>query len=173
MINKTAFNALNTVVFMAAQGPQALFTAQALSRGVGRSVSSLEAVLSALKAQGLVKSSRGPGGGYALARSSAEVVAWDVLSVFLPADALADLEATDGGLCIAELERRYRDEFIAFMKSVTLDSLTVASLDQWVQIGAQGGLSRRPAIQPLPPRARMDAPNSVFDLSRFMALTPA
>ena len=73
--SRFALTAMVDVALHCGDGPVAL---SAISERHGISLSYLEILFSALRRAGLVVSTRGPGGGYALARSAADITTADI-----------------------------------------------------------------------------------------------
>ena len=150
-------------------GPVALATISARQQV---SLSYLEQLFSRLRRDGIVESTRGPGGGYTLKRSTEHITVADVVhSVEEPADA-AQLEA-DG--VSRDLWQRLNAKLSEHMATITLQSL----VDEALASGLTGpqaartpaarasGLASRPpaASKPL----RLLPPNSVFAFGGSLA----
>ncbi len=73
--SRFALTAMVDVALHCGDGPVAL---SAISERHGISLSYLEILFSALRRAGLVVSTRGPGGGYALAKSAADITTADI-----------------------------------------------------------------------------------------------
>jgi Rrf2 family iron-sulfur cluster assembly transcriptional regulator len=157
-----AVNALIDLALREGAGPVALST---ISQRQRVSLSYLEQMFSGLRRDGMVQSTRGPGGGYTLARDAACITVADIVQaveepqepVGSPADELA-----------GALWERLSDTMVQHMTAVTLQSL----VDEQTARGAV--LEHRPprrAVAPMPlPRAvRTLAPNSVFAFGRSFA----
>jgi Rrf2 family iron-sulfur cluster assembly transcriptional regulator len=90
----------------------------------GISLSYLEQLFSLLRRQGLVSSSRGPGGGYRLSRPAAEVTVLDVISAVdekietTRCDGKANCE---GDQCLShEIWQSLSDQIRSYLASITL-----------------------------------------------------
>lgn len=79
MISTKGRYALRMMVDLAQQGPEARSTLRSVSERQGISIKYLEQLASSLVGAGLVKSVRGPRGGYLLARCPDQITAGDVL----------------------------------------------------------------------------------------------
>lgn len=141
------------------------------------SVSYLEQLFSRLRQEGLVRSTRGPGGGYTLNRPAESITLADIfLAVEGAGLSRAQLAARDG-----ESEEAYDEpmtrglwdslgqKMLEHLRSVTLQQLVLEQL-------AKGGplesapAPKRPMIkQPGPKPLRVSAPNSVFALGSWLA----
>lgn len=152
------------------KGPVALATISARQQV---SLSYLEQLFSRLRRDGIVESTRGPGGGYTLGRGSDQITVADVVqSVEDPADAA---QVAADGLSRA-LWQRLNAKLSEHMATITLQSL----VDEAAAAGfpapsaataasgvKSGGLAPRPltASRPL----RLLPPNSVFEFGRSFA----
>ncbi|MDR3455188.1 MAG: Rrf2 family transcriptional regulator [Rhodoferax sp.] len=129
------------------------------------SLSYLEQVFSRLRQCALVESTRGPGGGYSLARSAAAISVADIIG--------AVEDKRSGGLAgeprkadaaaamTAELWATLSAQMVAHLQSISLQSLVSEQRAKGVQIEsrpARRGVYKKP--EPL----RTTAPNSVFAL---------
>jgi Rrf2 family iron-sulfur cluster assembly transcriptional regulator len=152
------------------KGPVALAT---ISTRQQVSLSYLEQLFSRLRRDGIVESTRGPGGGYTLKRSTEQITVADVVhSVEDPADAA---QVAADGLSQA-LWQRLNVKLSEHMATITLQSL----VDEVAQAGvpADGAAPaamplRTTGLRPRPLAAgkpvRRLPPNSVFDLGRSFA----
>lgn len=155
-----AVNALIDLALRQGSGPVALATISARQQV---SLSYLEQLFSRLRRDGIVESTRGPGGGYTLARESVAITVADVVS------AVEDpMDAEDGaadGLSRA-LWQRLNAQVMEIMATVTLKSL----VDEQIASGA--AVESRPAkraVAPAPAKpVRGAVPNSVFALARSL-----
>jgi Rrf2 family iron-sulfur cluster assembly transcriptional regulator len=156
-----AVNALIDLALREAAGPVALATISARQQV---SLSYLEQLFSRLRQQGMVESTRGPGGGYTLGRSADEISVADIVT------AVDDpLESTEGesvadGLSQA-LWQRLNTTMLAHMATITLESLVA----EQKALGAT--VETRPVRRPVAPAPvskplRTTAPNSVFAFGR-------
>ncbi len=146
------------------------------------SLSYLEQMFSRLRASGLVKSTRGPGGGYALGHLAEEISVADIIgSVEGPAQ-----ETSSGvmgsqksgqdtaGQGVADVTQQLWNAFDArmedYMQSVTLRSLVLEQLAKGFKADApvamQRGVFKKAKPQVFAPRASV--PNSVFALGNSL-----
>ena len=149
-----AVNALIDLALHQRPGPVVLASVAARQRV---SLSYLEQLFGALRRGGLVEATRGPGGGYALARSAQALTVADIVRAVegpLPADRGPS----------AALWQALHQSMLRQMAGISLASLVQA----------------QPALQPAsptprrdlaqrPPAVRTTAPNSVFALGRALA----
>lgn len=152
----------------AESGPVSL---AALSRRHGVSVSYLEQFFSGLRKQGLVRSTRGPGGGYSLAREAAEISVADIIlavdntftrTVRASAHAAKPADELDPAFW-GDLHNKIWD----LLGTVSLASLVA---DQTARGVAVPATPVKPMVAPVraqPRRPVVAAPNSVFALARF------
>ncbi len=159
-----AVNALIDLALRAPAGPVALAS---ISQRQQISLSYLEQLFSRLRRDGVVESTRGPGGGYTLGRSAETITVADIVrAVDEPVDGLGHDERSLG--VSQPLWQRLNAVMLTHMATITLDSLVQEQLDQGVHVETRA--PRRMA--PLPPAAksvRTLAPNSVFAFGRSFA----
>jgi Rrf2 family iron-sulfur cluster assembly transcriptional regulator len=165
---RLAVNALIDLALRESAGPVALLS---ISGRQQVSLSYLEQMFSRLRRQGVVESTRGPGGGYTLGRPAAQITVADIVGAVddaedqPPRTGLADDAA-------AHLWRDLEAVMLAHLGTITLQRL----LDEQVASG--------PAAEPPTPRRatptspvsnvtrlplRCNAPNSVFAFGRSFA----
>ena len=159
-----AVNALIDLALREAAGPVALATI-----GVRQqvSLSYLEQLFSKLRRDGIVESTRGPGGGYTLRRVAAQISVADIVS------AVDDpLDSTEGESAADGLSRA----LWLRLNTVMLEHMATISLQSLVQEHKAHGapVETRPARRPLLPQPvvkalRTTAPNSVFAFGRSFA----
>ena len=137
------------------------------------SLSYLEQLFSKLRQHGLVVSTRGPGGGYNLARDSAQITVADIVGAVEGGGADADspqlAEAADAGAAAmtAELWAALNAKMVAYLQSIPLDTLVKEQRERGVEIErkpARRGIYQQPKPEPL----RTTAPNSVFALGGLL-----
>lgn len=134
------------------------------------SLSYLEQLFGKLRRHELVESTRGPGGGYTLARSAAEITVADIItSVDEPIDAThcggKENCLGDGERCMThDLWTSLNVRMVEFLESVTLQKLVDDQLAKGLPIDGKPTLKR--AISSMPSRSpiRINVPNSVFAL---------
>jgi DNA-binding IscR family transcriptional regulator len=118
-----------------------------------------------------LQASRGPGGGYQLKRDLQTLTAWDVVKCFEindPSDheKRPSTETVAVDLLYEEYLRIEQD----FLKNFSLSAL-VSAVPANSQVQKVNNLPFN--FKPLPKGLMPVAPNSVFDLSKFMQLTHA
>lgn len=133
------------------------------------SLSYLEQMFSRLRQHGLVTSTRGPGGGYALGHRTDAITVADIISAV--EDAATKESAEDAGH-VQDMAQDLWDSMNAkvldFMQSITLRSLVLEQLAKGVKVEARPapnrGVFKKPVHQPI----RTNAPNSVFALGQSL-----
>ena len=166
MLSKRVFHAVNALVVMASLPAGQTITTAELAAQVGLSVSYVESLLKALREHGFVRATRGPGGGYDLASPAASMNVWSVVAAL---DPYPEPPAAQGPLQIdleqalcqsleRELQAFLSEKFIGDHVNETLSS----SLPRKAKVWDFG-------FKPMAPPWRPEAPNSVFQLSQFIA----
>ncbi len=77
-ISNSAYMGVEVLVRLAAYEPNRCCTAQALAEWINRSLSHTETLLSRLRAAGLVRASRGHGGGYQLSKPAERITVAEI-----------------------------------------------------------------------------------------------
>ena len=134
------------------------------------SLSYLEQMFSKLRQQGLVRSTRGPGGGYTLGHRTDAITVADIICAV--EDAVPEVKTPDASNSSKDMAQDLWDSMNAkvfeFMQSVTLRSLVLEQLAKGVKIeqkpAANRGVFKKPVHAPL----RTSAPNSVFALGKTL-----
>lgn len=159
--------AVNALIDVALHTPAGPVTLSSICQRRQISLSYLEQLFGRLRREGLVESTRGPGGGYTLARKPAEItVAQIVLAVdesgedSVPSDRSSSLSL--------DLWQRLHAAMLQHMETITLASLIEDLLDKGVVVEARPMRLAIPAAPVLEP-VRTRAPNSVFALGRSLA----
>jgi len=148
-------------------GPVAL---AAISQRQQISLSYLEQLFGKLRRNELVESTRGPGGGYTLARNASEITVAEIISsVDEPMDAThcAGKENClgEGTRCMThDLWASLNTKMIEFLSSVTLQKLVDDQLASGLRVEDKPALKRAIASMPVSKPIRMNVPNSVFAL---------
>jgi Rrf2 family iron-sulfur cluster assembly transcriptional regulator len=162
---RLAVAAMIDLALHAPNGPVALAS---ISQRREVSLSYLEQLFSRLRHEGLVQSSRGPGGGYALGRKACEItVAQIVLAVDEPVENLGHNGERPG--ISLDLWQQLHAVMLEHMSAITLGGLVQEQLEKGVKIEASPvrvAISPNPTLRPV----RTRAPNSVFALAHSMAV---
>ena len=145
-----------------------------LARQLGLCLSSTEIVVKRLKTGGLLRSHRGPGGGYQLERHVSQLSVWDVISCF---DGIKPPEANDhqspendAALELAmQLDQRVRQYLEVYPLMNVLQHLRAEEIDNQDSASTNAGFRLKPLQRFGPPLA----PSWVFDLAKFMCTAHA
>ena len=142
----------------------AVVTTLTLAGRLSISVSHVESIVRLRREAGFVRSVRGPGGGYYIARNPDRISIWEVVS------AMEDCEAAEGSSAAANratraLENALALEIQSFLSTKTIGEF-ISTDPTWhvhpVQARSGYGLGPKPAsLMPI-------APNSVFQLSSYL-----
>ena len=132
------------------------------------SLSYLEQMFSKLRQQGLVSSTRGPGGGYMLGQRTEAITVADIISAVEETPPKASQVGADSQDMAQDLWDSMNAKVYDFMQSVTLRSLVLEQLAKGVKIehkpATNRGVFKKPSSSPL----RSNAPNSVFALGQSL-----
>jgi Rrf2 family iron-sulfur cluster assembly transcriptional regulator len=144
-------------------------TLAAISQRQQISLSYLEQLFGKLRRHELVESTRGPGGGYTLARKASEITVADILSVDEPIDATQcggkENCLGDGARCMThDLWASLNTRMVEFLSSITLQKLVDDQLAKGLQVEEKPSLKRAISAMPISKPIRINAPNSVFAL---------
>ena len=124
--------AVAALVDLACQPPHHPTTLAAIAKRQDISVSYLEQLFARLRTCGLIKSVRGPGGGYVLARPSAEITIADIYgAVFDGEEAIAADQAAEGVSLRTQMESLWKAmerEVARFLQSVTVQDVLSGTL---------------------------------------------
>ena len=128
------------------------------------SLSYLEQLFSKLRQQGLVESTRGPGGGYSLARSADKISMADIVGAV---DASGEEEGGQGSWMSSELWASLNEKMLSHLQSISLRQLVAEQRAKGVAVepapqpSVKRGVFAKPKAAPL----KITAPNSVFALA--------
>jgi Rrf2 family iron-sulfur cluster assembly transcriptional regulator len=159
-----AVNALIDLALREAAGPVALATISARQEV---SLSYLEQLFSRLRREGVVKSTRGPGGGYALGRPSTQITVADIITAVDDPREAANSEGADNRLS-QSLWLRLNATMLQHMATITLESLVEEQKAQGAAVEVNP-VRRVIAPQPVARTPQTTAPNSVFAFGRSFA----
>ncbi len=132
------------------------------------SLSYLEQMFSKLRQQGLVTSTRGPGGGYTLGHRTDAISVADIINAVedpAPKAKPQDMPTPD---MAQDLWDTMNAKVSDFMQSVTLRSLVLEQLAKGVKIEQKPALNRGVFKKPSTQVVRSNAPNSVFALGQSL-----
>lgn len=167
--------AVTAMIDLALRQQSGPVTLAGISQRQNISLSYLEQLFGKLRRHALVESTRGPGGGYALARQPGDITVADIiLSVDEPIDATScgGKENCNGeaGRCMThDLWAALNTRMVEFLDSVTLQKLVDEQRNKGVVVDAQPLLKR--SISPMPPTQKPGShvPNSVFAMGQAFA----
>ena len=167
-----AVSAMTDLAMRQNTAPVALST---ISARQGTSLSYLEQLFSALKRAGLVDSTRGPGGGYALAHKPEQVSVADiVLAVENHKPGEEAAPAANGSsqmvTMTGSLLSAFNARVLEYLQSVTLRDLVAEQQARGVRVESPVVTRTKLARRPAPLMARAGVPNSVFALGAVPAL---
>lgn len=161
--SRFAVNALIDLALREQAGPVAL---AAIASRQQISLSYLEQLFSRLKRDGVVESTRGPGGGYTLARRASEISLADIVNAVETPAAEADEAQARAGLA-RELWARLDRVMLQHMEGIFLAELVDEQVAMGVSVEARPprrGITPRPAPRAVP----VGVPNSVFAFGRSL-----
>ncbi len=145
-------------------------TLAAISQRQKISLSYLEQLFGKLRRYELVESTRGPGGGYTLARPPSEIsVAQIIVSVDEPIDATQCGGKQDcqgkGSRCMThDLWSSLNSHMVKFLDSVSLQKLVDDQLASGLEIEGPPTIKRAISSMPVTKSMHLNTPNSVFAL---------
>jgi len=145
-------------------------TLAAISQRQDISLSYLEQLFGKLRRCALVESTRGPGGGYTLARAPADITVAEIItSVDEPLDATQcggkGNCLSDGARCMThDLWSALNVKMVEFLDSISLQKLVDEQLAKGFQLEERPSLKRAISTLPVLKPMRVNAPNSVFAL---------
>ena len=156
-----AVNAMIDLALREHAGPVALATIGARQQV---SMSYLEQLFSRLRREGLVESTRGPGGGYTLGRPAETISVAEIISAV--DDAMTEGAAGGDDECLSrDLWQRLNTVVLNHMGTITLRTLVDEQTAKGVSVEVRP--VRRPAVSPVATKpVRTSAPNSVFAFGR-------
>lgn len=161
--SRFAVTAMVDVGLHQAHGPVSL---SAVSERQNISLSYLEQFFSKLRQHGLVDSTRGPGGGYTLARAASDIHVADILHAIHTEPKRKRNEPTAQQVCTDALWNQLSDKIESHLQTISLQSL-MNSQPQSAVVPApklQPKLHRGVYAQKPVKAVFTTAPNSVFDL---------
>ena len=148
-------------------------TLAGISQRQAISLSYLEQLFGKLRRHSLVESTRGPGGGYTLARAPAEITVAEIISsVDEPMDAThcggKENCLGEGARCMThELWASLNVKMVEFLESISLQKLVDEQLAKGFQLEEKPLLKRAISSMPAAKPIRVNAPNSVFALGNI------
>jgi len=185
MISKRAITGLDVTVLIACGGRGKMVTTLELAESTGLSVSNLEQILKQLKTHQIIKSIKGPGGGYQLSADLEQLTVLDLVRIFDKSNnpskqspEILSQQLGDTSVAVEDCAALLIDassveasfialieEFLGAQKLIDLVSL----LPQWSKVDSTPISTGRFKLKDPPPRIVPRSPNSVFQLSAFMS----
>ena len=166
--SRFAVTALVDVGLHQAHGPVAL---SAVSERQQISISYLEQFFSRLRQHGLVESTRGPGGGYTLARSASDIHVAEILRAIHTEPKRKRGEPTAQQVSTDDLWAQLNDKIESHLETISLQSLMNSQPSTAIAPAAKsqpklhrGVYAQRPVVP-----VHTTAPNSVFALGAKLA----
>ena len=150
-------------------------TLAAISQRQQISLSYLEQLFGKLRLNSLVESTRGPGGGYMLARAPSDITVAEIISsVDEPIDATQcggkENCLGEGARCMThELWASLNVKMVEFLDSISLQKLVDDQLAKGFEMEEKPNLKRAISSMPVMKPIRINAPNSVFALGASFA----
>lgn len=144
-----------------------------LAQRHGISLSYLEQVFAKLRQNGLVQSTRGPGGGYTLGFRGADVTVADIILAIEEDDVLAMGNGQAGQSELAQdmtrsLWASLHTAVMAHMQTITLQSLADEQRARGIQVPTRKARKKGVLQKPAAMLSRPMAPNSVFALGQTL-----
>ncbi len=168
--------AVTAMIDLALRQSNGPVTLAAISQRQQISLSYLEQLFGKLRRHELVESTRGPGGGYSLARKAADITVADIIvSVDEPIDATQcggkeNCLGEDAGRCMThELWASLNVRMVEFLESVSLQKLVDEQLAKGLKIEDRPTIKRAISSMPVVKPIRVNAPNSVFALGNVFS----
>jgi Rrf2 family iron-sulfur cluster assembly transcriptional regulator len=167
--SRFAVTAMIDVALREDRGPVSL---SAISERHQISLSYLEQLFSKLRQHHLVESTRGPGGGYSLARNAEKITMADIVSAV---DFSSDSEESNSeanNWMSSELWASLNEKMLAHLQSISLRQLVSEQRAKVITVEpapsvVKRGVFAKPKSQPV----KMNVPNSVFALATSLVPT--
>ena len=163
-----AMQGLRAIGIIAASSRQQPVPTTRLARHIGLCLSSTEIIVKQLKNGGLIRSYRGPGGGYQLQHPVKDLSVWDVVSCFegsdLPPKAGHASPESQAALALAIQLDETVCQFLQACRLIDfLEPFPADASDDADTNASQTAFHLKPLRPPSPPLA----PSWVFDLAKF------
>lgn len=134
------------------------------------SLSYLEQMFARLRQQGLVESTRGPGGGYALARAASLITVADIVGAIDDGEERSTTAQCDDSPSAQAMTQDLWDALHTtvrtYMQTITLQSLAAEQRAKGFQVQERKPVNKGVFQKPKPMGARQTVPNSVFALAQ-------
>lgn len=171
MLSQRAYQGILAIAHVANSPAHKSVTVSSIAQFLELSVSYTESLVKVLKQHDLLQATRGPGGGYHLKKSVEDLTAWDVVRCFEAIETSPNSKRpSPEALAVDLICEHYQQIEKDFLKSYSLSGL----ISDTPAAGQTTSLNNLPFnFKPLPKGLMPVAPNSVFDLSKFMQLATA
>ncbi len=165
---------LRAIGIIAASARQQPVPTTRLARHIGLCLSSTEVIVKQLKNGGLIRSYRGPGGGYQLQHLVKDLSVWDVVSCFegsdLPLKARHVSPESEAAVALAVQLDEAVCQYLQTCRLIdVLEQFPEDEKDDADTNASPTAFHLKPLRQPSPP----SAPSWVFDLAKFTHAVPA
>lgn len=160
MISKKTKKAVDVCVYLCGKRGKGYVTATEMAPDLGLSVSHLENILKSLRDRGIVTSTRGPGGGYAISEAGLLQSVWDVVVIFEEALAHTAHGSTSEADAVSSYELGLEQAIQATLSDFKLRDVQPCGDASTDTAPRRSG---RFKFKPLTPPARPRAANSVFE----------
>jgi Rrf2 family iron-sulfur cluster assembly transcriptional regulator len=171
MLNQRAYQGILAIAHVANSPAHKSVTVASIAQFLELSVSYTESLVKVLKQHELLQATRGPGGGYHLKKHVEDLSAWDVVSCFDAGEVSSHAKRPSPEAVAVDLVcEHYMQIEKDFLKAYPLRKL-ISETPASGQSVVSNNLPFN--FKPLPKGLMPVAPNSVFDLSKFMQLATA
>jgi Rrf2 family iron-sulfur cluster assembly transcriptional regulator len=166
-MNTKGRRAVNALIDIALREQVGAVPLSAIAHRQHVSISYLEQLFAQLRVEGLVRSTRGPGGGYCLGREPAAITVADIVEAV---ETGTPRRPDDGDTVLgSEVWQQLKARMRAHLADISLAKLTAGkrATDDGSDV-----VPRRSGVEPRPQRLPFAAstPNSVFDLAKMMGM---
>jgi len=163
-----ALQGLHAIAIIAASSRQDSVPTTRLARHIGLCLSSTEIIVKQLKNSGLIRSHRGPGGGYQLQQPAKDLSVWDVVACFQKNDAPVNTdqcspESEAAWTLAMQLDETVRQHLQAYRLIDVIGQLPPVEPERLDARAGQAAFHLKPLRQASLPAA----PSWVFDLAKF------
>jgi Rrf2 family transcriptional regulator, iron-sulfur cluster assembly transcription factor len=164
--------AITAMIDLALRDPHSPVPLSELALRHGISLSYLEQVFAKLRQHGLVESTRGPGGGYALGFRGDSISVADIVTAIESDEPTPAMDARKGTQDVPDMTEALWEQLhtalMAHMRTITLKSLAVEQSAKGFQVPTRKSNKKGILKKPQTPALRSNAPNSVFALDQWL-----
>jgi Rrf2 family protein len=148
MLTNTAEYALRAVLYIAAEGQHSLLRVDTIANALAVPRNYLSKVMHALAREGVLRSTRGPHGGFTLGRPADEITLAQVIDQFDPIEdrcLLMRRQCSDADPCVAHHQwRRVAIQLRAFFRTTTVADIVRGHAELTSMLGEESGFSDAP-----------------------------